>query len=353
MKKYIDLTSQIKKIILSNGFDSVGISKAHELKDSSFLSDWIKKKFHADMEYMEDVEKRSDVRKINRNFKSVISCTINYNSLDIKKNSSDAMRNGKGWISRYAIGDDYHKIIQKKLKIASSQIKDLYVENINSRVYVDTGPVLERAYASMSGLGWIGKNSCLINRDQGSWVFLSNILIDQDLAFDNLPSKNLCGSCTKCIDSCPTNAIVGDKIIDARKCISYLTIENRKYVNNYLASRIGNNIYGCDICQEVCPWNKRATISKLNQFNPKDELIEPDMMNFISIIEEDWDRIKIKSPLKRVKKDGLIRNILIVMGNSASEKYLSILTKYLDSKNLIHSMTAKDSIERIRSTMIS
>ena len=353
MKKYIDLTNQIKDIILSNGFDSVGISKAQELEDSHFLGDWIKKDFHADMEYMEDVEKRSDVRKIEPNFKSVISCTINYNSLDAEKNSSVAMSNGKGWISRYAIGDDYHKIIKKKLKAASSQIKDLYIDQVNSRVYVDTGPVLERAYASISGLGWIGKNSCLINRDEGSWIFLSNILIDQELAFDNLPSKNLCGSCTKCIDSCPTNAIVDDKVVDARKCISYLTIENKKYVNNDLAHKIGNNIYGCDICQEVCPWNKRATITELNQFHPRDELIEPDMMNLISIIEEDWDRIKIKSPLKRVKKDGLIRNILIVMGNSASKKYLEVLKKYSESENLIHSMTARDSIKRIRSTMIS
>ena len=151
-----------------------------------------------------------------------------------------AEKKGKGWISRYAIGDDYHKIIEKKLKKIGFLIKKLYSETVNVRAYVDTGPLLERAYASRSGLGWIGKNSCLINRGQGSWIFLSNILLDQKLKFDDVTTKDFCGTCTLCIDSCPTNAIVDNKIIDSRKCISYLTIENRNYIEDALASKIKN-----------------------------------------------------------------------------------------------------------------
>lgn len=349
MKKELDLTNQIKNIILSNGFDSVGVSEACKLDDEFFLANWIQKDFHGSMKYMEDVDKRSDVRKIDSNFKSVISCTLNYNTLDKEKSSMLAEKKGKGWISRYAIGDDYHKIIEKKLKKIGFLIKKLYSETVNVRAYVDTGPLLERAYASRSGLGWIGKNSCLINRGQGSWIFLSNILLDQKLKFDDVATKDFCGACTLCIDSCPTNAIVDNKIIDSRKCISYLTIENRNYIEDALASKIKNNIYGCDICQEVCPWNRKSIIDLENGINPKNLLIEPDIINLISIIEEDWETLKIKSPLKRVKKDGLIRNILIVMGNSLNKKYLSILQKYLESKNLIHSMTARDSIKRIKS----
>jgi epoxyqueuosine reductase len=353
MKNQVDLTTKIKEIVLSSGFDLVGVSKAQKLTESVFLVDWLENDFHGDMKYMENPEKRSDVRRIAPSFKSVISCAINYNSLNERKNSLDANSRSKGWISRYAIGDDYHKIIEKKLKNIVTQISDLFANEIGTTSYVDTGPVLERAYASLSGLGWIGKNSCLINKDEGSWVFLSNILIDQELTYDTKTARDLCGSCTKCIDACPTSAIVEEKVIDARKCISYLTIENKKYIENNLALKFRNNLYGCDICQEVCPWNKRATICELGDFNPRNELIEPDILSLILMVEEDWDRLKIKSPLKRVKKDGLIRNILIVMGNLPSKRYLSILEKYLKSENLIHSMTARDSIERIRIRMVS
>ena len=251
------------------------------------------------------------------------------------------------------MGDDYHKTIIKKLKIIQSEIEEIFINDINIRVYVDTGPILERAYAVKSGLGWIGKNSCLINHDHGSWFFLSNILIDQELTYDLPNLKNLCGSCTRCINACPTDAIVKDKVIDSRKCISYLTIENRKYIENDLASKIKNNIFGCDICQEVCPWNKESSITKLNEFLPRKEFLEPDVLDLLHLIEKDWDKVKIKSPLKRVKKDGLIRNILIVMGNLANSEYISILEKYLKSENIIHAMTAKDSIERIRESMVS
>lgn len=351
MKKEPDLTSEIKEIILSNGFDTVGVSQACELEDSFFLANWIQKDYHGNMKYMEDVKKRSDVREIDSNFKSVISCTLNYNILDSDQNSTKANENGMGWISRYAVGDDYHKIIEKKLKKIGLLIRELYAEKVNVRAYVDTGPLLERAYGSKSGLGWVGKNSCLINRGQGSWFFLSNILIDQELRYDDPSSKDFCGSCTLCIDSCPTDAIVQEKVVDSRKCISYLTIENKNYIEDSLASKIENNIYGCDICQEVCPWNKKAVIDISKIINPKNILVEPDVASLITIIEEDWDNLKIKSPLKRVKKDGLIRNILIVMGNSRNKKYLSILEKYLESENLIHSMTANDSIKRIRSNL--
>lgn len=347
MKSNDELTREVKEIILSNGFDNVGIARAERLKDFGYLTEWINNDFHADMKYMEDADRRSDIRKIDPSFKSVISCSLNYNSFNSKKTSMEANEDGKAWISKYAIGDDYHNIIKKKLNIISLKIKDLFLKSINMRVYVDTGPILERAYAVKSGLGWIGKNSCLINKKDGSWFFLSNILVDQELVYDDSYSKDFCGTCNKCIDSCPTDAIVSDKVIDSRKCISYLTIENKNYIKDELAKKFLNNIFGCDICQEVCPWNRKSPIVKLNELNIRSELIAPNVIDLLGQIEKNWDEIKIKSPLKRVKKDGLIRNILIAMGNLANKEYIPILKKYLNSKDVIHSNTAKDSILRI------
>ena len=342
----INLSNQIKEIVLSSGFDLVGISEAKILEDSHFLKDWLEKGFHGTMKYMEDSKRRSDVREINSKFKSVISCAINYNNLTKDSNSYKALEDNKGWISRYATGDDYHSILGKKLKLVALKIQELFDEQIVVKSYVDTGPILERAHASMGGVGWIGKNSCLINKEIGSWIFVSDILIDKSLVYDS-NVKDFCGTCTKCIDACPTNAIVSEKVVDSKKCISYLTIENKKYVEDRMARKFLNNVYGCDICQEVCPWNSKAKIVESSIFNNRDELISPDISILLNKIETEWETLKIKSPIKRAKKDGLIRNILIVMGNSRDSKYIPILEKYAKSHNEIHIRTAEDSIKRL------
>ena len=347
-----NITAEIKSIVLSSGFDLVGVSKAKRLDDDMYLRNWIDNNYQAEMTYMENISKRSDIREINASFKSIITCGINYNSIENKNTSEYANNQNKGWISRYATGDDYHKLLERKLKQISAQIKNLYNRDIATKYYVDTGPVLERAYARNAGVGWVGKNSCVINREVGSWIFLSEILIDQELDYD-LETKDMCGSCTRCIDSCPTQAIISEKVIDSNKCISYLNIENKKYINNDIASKFLNNIYGCDICQEVCPWNKKAKLTDFGTFNRRDEFVSPDPVNILNKIEENWEKLKIKSPMKRVKKEGLIRNILIVLGNSSCSEHIEILEKYLNSKNIIHAKTAKDSIERLRSSINS
>jgi len=344
------ITNKIKNIIFSSGFDLVGISEAQRLEDYAHLEKWIEYGYQGDMKYMENVSKRSDVREIDGSFKSVISCAINYNSINNEVSSSKAEEQKLGWISRYATGDDYHYIIKKKLKSISHKIEDLFEFKPQIRYYVDTGPVLERAHAGISGVGWIGKNSCLINKDIGSWIFLSEILIDQVLQYD-CDVKDMCGTCTKCIDSCPTNAIVMDKVIDSNKCISYLNIENKKYISDDLAKRFANNIYGCDICQEVCPWNKKAKLTNLKIFSPRPKFRTPDLVTLLSDVEKNWETLKIKSPIKRVKKEGMIRNILIVMGNTGDANYIPILERYLVSKDKIYVRTARDSIQRIQNTI--
>ena len=346
------ITNKIKNIIFSSGFDLVGVSEAQRLEDYEHLEKWIEYGYQGDMKYMENVSKRSDVREINSSFKSVISCAINYNSINNEVSSSKAQEQKLGWVSRYAIGDDYHDIIKKKLKTISYKIENLFQFKPQIRYYVDTGPVLERAYAETSGIGWIGKNSCLINKDIGSWIFLSEILIDQVLQYDS-DVKDMCGTCTKCIDSCPTNAIVMDKVVDSNKCISYLNIENKKYISDYLAKRFANNIYGCDICQEVCPWNQKAKLTNLEIFSPRREFRTPDLITLLSNVENNWETLKIKSAIKRVKKEGLIRNILIVMGNTGDASYIPILERYLVDKDKIYARTAQDSIQRIQEAIDS
>ena len=352
MSSYHNISSQIKSLVLSSGFDLVGISQATKLNDNEYLQAWIDKDYQGEMTYMEDVQKRSDVRKINKSFKSVITCGINYNSIDNDNTSKSVNETTKGWISRYATGDDYHKLLEKKLKRITFEIKNLFPFKIEAKYYVDTGPILERAYASNSGVGWIGKNSCLINKDIGSWIFLSEILIDQALDYDE-EIKDMCGTCTRCIDACPTKAIISEKVIDSNKCISYLNIENKKYIDSSLANKFVNNIYGCDICQEICPWNRKAKLTDLKTFNTREDLISPDLLNLLDQIENNWDTFKINSPMKRVKQEGLIRNILIVLGNSSRAEYIPILKKYLNSKNKIHAKTAEDSIRRLSSLISS
>ena len=245
------------------------------------------------------------------------------------------------WIARYAVIDDYHKILKKLIDSLMQEISKIY--KLNYKVYVDTGPLIERAYSKHAGIGWVGKNSCIINRNLGSFFFLSEILIDKQLIYDD-PVIEMCGTCTKCIDSCPTNAIVDNKLIDSNKCISYLTIENKNTIDQNLASKISNNVYGCDICQEVCPWNRKVKIKENFSWNLRDYFVSPDLNELLDLIEKEWEEIKINSPLKRAKKQGLIRNILLAMANSKDKKYGERIRYYLNNKNQVLATTAKQAI---------
>ena len=335
------LSFLIKDLFKSKGFDLVGFSKIQQMKDFDYMKDWLENGYHADMEYLENPKRQEPASSIDPSYISVISCAINYNLFKISENSENSKNKNMAWIARYAVIDDYHKILKKLIDSLMQEISKIY--KLNYKVYVDTGPLIERAYSKHAGIGWVGKNSCIINKNLGSFFFLSEILIDKQLIYDD-PVKEMCGTCTKCIDSCPTNAIVENKLIDSNKCISYLTIENKNTIDQNLAPKISNNVYGCDICQEVCPWNRKVKIKENFSWNLRDYFVSPDLNELLDLIEKEWEEIKINSPLKRAKKQGLIRNILLAMANSKDKKYGERIRYYLNNKNQVLATTAKQAI---------
>ena len=296
-------TKFIKNKAKDLGFSSVGISKARHLhEEENKFEKWLSKGYQGSMNYLEkNFDKRLDPRKLVPGSKSIISLSYNYypkKNIDKKNNFI---------ISKYAYGKDYHKVIKKKLKILFRSIKEK-IGDVEGRVFVDSAPVHERAWAKLSGLGWIGKNSLLINEKKGSYFFLAEIICDLDLEYDS-PVANRCGKCTKCIDACPTDAITSAQIINANKCISYLTIENKKEIPTELKNNLNDAIFGCDICQDVCPWNKFSKPHKEESFNPKNELSSLKKTDWIELTEETFNKIFEGSAVKRAKYEGIIRNI--------------------------------------------
>jgi epoxyqueuosine reductase len=259
------------------------------------------------MQWLErDVEKRTDTTGILPNAKSVICVALNYYTPE--QHSKDR---ALGKISRYAWGDDYHVIMTERLEKLFAFIRSENPE-VNGKLYVDTGPVMEKAWAVRAGLGWLGKHTNLITRDFGSWVFLGEILIDAELEYDT-PMLDYCGTCTACLDACPTQAIVQPYVLDANKCISYLTIEHRGELPEEHVLNFENWIYGCDICQEVCPWNGFQVETKEPAFQPREENIAPRLIDLAAMTQEEFSRKFRKSPIKRTKHSGLTRNAKAVI----------------------------------------
>jgi epoxyqueuosine reductase len=284
------------------GFDLVGFAKAEILdKESEHLHQWLNKNYQAGMDYMsKNFEKRNDVKKILPNAKTIISFGLNYYTPE-----SYSDEESKGKISRYAWGKDYHLIIWAMLdELEEELIKiDPDFESIS---YVDTGPVMDKAWAVRAGIGWLGKHTNVINREMGSWFFIANIITNLEFDYsDQIP--DFCGSCTACIDACPTNAIVEEYVVDANKCISYLTIENKKDISEELKGKFDNWLFGCDICQDVCPWNQKFSVETLlKDFHPQNKELNLDEV--VELTEEEFkDRFK-NSPIKRAKLNGLQRN---------------------------------------------
>ena len=289
------------------GFDACGMSKAESLKlEASHLKTWLKKRLHGEMGYMSNYfEKRIDPIKLIPGTKSVISLLLNYHTSEKQEDSSAPI------ISAYAYGRDYHKVIRKKLKQLFQVIKE-NIPNVNGRVFVDSAPVLERAWAARAGLGWIGKNSMLISPKFGSFVFIGTILTDLELEYDS-PMNEMCGGCTKCLTGCPTRAIIRPKIVDGRKCISYYTIEYKGVLPEKYRNNFHNRVFGCDICQDVCPWNRKIPEHKIKEFEPKKELMKMTKEDWTKLDEERYNRLFEGSAMKRVKYLGLKRNIDFVL----------------------------------------
>lgn len=333
------LTRSIKQRALEIGFDLVGISPVDSFPENQFYKEWLAKGFAGEMDYMErNAEKREKVKNILPEAKSVISCGLNYNTP--YPYSIDEKDRQRGWIARYAWGDDYHEIMKDKLMQLDGYIRETSPENLRSRRYVDTGPVLERVYGKYSGIGWFGKNTCLINQAIGSWVFLGEIITNLELDYDS-PVPDRCGTCTKCIDACPTGALREPYTLDSNLCISYLTIELKGSIPFELREKMDNNIFGCDICQDVCPWNRRAKISKEVSFQPRDSLYNPELSHLSQLTTEEFRKVFKNSPIKRAKRKGLLRNVMMAVGNSGDSDLISFVNKSLyDEEPLVRTHAA-------------
>jgi epoxyqueuosine reductase len=297
-------TYWLKEEAYSMGFEFVGISKAEELtEEARRLETWLNSGFHGKMSYMENhFEKRIDPRKLVEGAKSVVTLLYNYYSEE-KQTDSDAPK-----ISMYAHGADYHDVIRAKLNTFLVKIKEKFGD-VNGRCFVDSAPVMEREWAKKSGTGWLGKNTLLINPKRGSYFFLAELIIDLTLETDG-PIKDYCGRCTKCIDACPTNAIAPEGfILDSSKCISYLTIELKEALPEIFKNNMDNWMYGCDICQDVCPWNRFSKQHQEPLFLPKENLLQLTKNDWKELTEETFKVIFKNSAVKRTKYVGLKRNI--------------------------------------------
>ncbi len=285
------------------GFMSCGISKAGFLEEEApRLENWLKKNSHGEMSYMEKhFDKRLDPTLLVDDAKSVVSLLLNYFPSDTQKDT-DAPK-----ISKYAYGQDYHHVIKTKLKTLHNYITETIGE-VSGRAFVDSAPVLDKAWAAKSGLGWVGKNANLIQKQSGSFFFIAELIIDLELEYDGITTDH-CGSCTACIDACPTQAITNPYIVDGSKCISYFTIELKDNLPTTMQGKFDNWMFGCDVCQDVCPWNRFSKPHNEPLFNPNPDLLSMTKRDWEEITQEVFSKVFQKSAVKRTKFTGLTRNI--------------------------------------------
>ena len=295
-------SSIIKQEAKRLGFDFCGISKAGFLEEEApKLESWLKNNRHGKMEYMENhFDKRLNPTLLVDDAKSVVSLLYNYYPEQTQNTVAPK-------ISKYAYGKDYHDVIKEKLKEFLNTLKEK-IGDVTGRAFVDSAPVLDKAWAKKSGLGWIGKNANLINKQQGSFFFIAELIIDIELDYDG-PIQDYCGTCTKCIDACPTNAIVEPFIVDGSKCISYLTIELKDAIPNEFKNKMDNWAFGCDVCQDVCPWNRFSVPHTETDFNNQTGLLNLNNEEWHELTEETFNVIFKHSAVKRTKYKGLKRNL--------------------------------------------
>lgn len=318
---------QIKLFARDCGFELVGIAPALPLSDYERFEQWRADGFAGEMTYLTDRrgELRADPRNLLPDAKAIICVGKLYNTS--QSHSTQARVQESGWISRYAWGADYHDVLRSGLEALKAKIAAAHGEPFNSRICVDTAPLLERSYAREAGLGWIGRNTCLINQQSGSWFFLGELLTSLDIAPD-CPPPDRCGTCRRCIDACPTSAIVESEHgwrIDSRQCISYLTIEKRGAIDPELQAGIGTHVFGCDICQDVCPWNRGAPGTSEPAFQQR--AAPHSLPELAAYSEEDFRRNFRDSPVWRAKYTGFLRNVAIAMGNSRNLRMIAPLSR--------------------------
>jgi epoxyqueuosine reductase len=314
---------EIRTFAKTLGFTLAGVARIGPTPESNFYEEWLQRGYAGEMHYLERQKSaRLDPASVLPGAKCVVVCAVNYNT-DRPYTPHHAER---AWISRYAWGRDYHDTLHEKLRELARWIEAN--APARTRTYVDTGPLTERVFARYAGIGWFGKNTCILNQQVGSWLFLGCVLTDLDLPPD-VPPPDRCGSCTRCLDACPTDAFVAPYVLDSRKCISYTTIELRGGTPEADREGIGHHLFGCDICQDVCPWNRRAPVTGDPAFQSKDALYWPQLETLLNLSDDDW-RVAIRgTPLKRAKIKGLLRNLMVVVGNSGLKKFLPQLERFL------------------------
>ncbi len=302
-----ELSRRIKEQACAQGFDACGIVRAGPLKEEKFrLLDWLARGHHGEMDYMAgNVDKRTDPTRLVPGSKSVVVVRLNYFPGKYYNNSKQDIPK----ISRYAAGRDYHKVIRKKLQQLLAWINEALTP-VNGRAFVDSAPVLERAWARRAGLGWIGKNSMLITREGGSYFFIGELILDLELAYDHPEPEDYCGTCSRCLDACPTHAIQPNRTVDATRCISYWTIEYRKESFPQEApENFREWVFGCDICQEVCPWNRKARPHHTPDFLPDEKRLSLTREDWERMTEEEFERLFAGTPVMRTGLERMKRNV--------------------------------------------
>jgi epoxyqueuosine reductase len=321
----------VKQTATELGFDLAGVASASDFGEFDYFPQWIAEGRHGEMRYMESRNEQGELKRASLTnaapwARSAVVCAMNYNTAQPYSTGHSDPRTG--WISRFAWGQrDYHDVLLPRLRQIESRLRQ-FAGEIQTWCYVDTGPVVERILAKYAGIGWIGKNSCIINQKLGSWLFLGVILTSIDLQPD-LPAPDRCGTCTRCLEACPTNAFIGPHRLDASRCISYLTIEKRGTIPEDLREGMGRHVFGCDICQDVCPWNNPknhpAPTSSEPDFQPRKLLVNPSIEWLAAISDDDFQSTFRGSPIKRAKRSGIRRNAVVAMGNSGNPDFIPVL----------------------------
>ncbi len=352
MRQITHIADVVKRSAHAAGFELAGVSPVRDFADFDRFREWIAAGRAGEMRYLEERNdsgalKRASLRTFLTWVRSVIVCAINYNTAQPYSTQADDPR--RGWMARYAWGQkDYHDAVMTRLRVVEKQLRDAVSgsSELRTRCYVDTGPIVERIYAKYAGVGWIGKNTCIINQKLGSWLFLGVILTSLELEPD-LPAPDRCGTCTRCIDACPTDALVAPYQLDSNRCISYLTIEKRGAIAEDLRAGMGHEVFGCDICQDVCPWNSKAPATGAVEFQPREGLVNPALEWLAEMTDEEFREKFRGSAMRRAKRSGLRRNAVIAMGNSADRRFAPLLERLKSDEDGVVAESAEWAAKRI------
>jgi epoxyqueuosine reductase len=353
----LQIESIVKRAAEQAGFELAGIAAAADSPELQAFPEWIAAGYAGDMKYMDARDeqgslKRASLSRVAPWARSIVVCAINYNT--DQPYSTEVQDPSRGWISRYAWSrEDYHEAVLRRLQQVEVALRDNMVASetqVITRSYVDTGPIVERVFAKYAGVGWIGKNTCIINQKIGSWLFLGVILTSLELTPD-VPAPDRCGTCTRCIQACPTDAILAPYQLDSNRCISYLTIEKRGSVPEDLRAGMGHHVFGCDICQDVCPWNRKAPVTNAPGFSPREGLVNPALDWLAEMSAEEFRETFRGSPIRRAKRSGLRRNAVIAIGNSGKRQFLPLLEKLVLDEDESVSESARWAIERLRNLL--